>query len=990
MNNLPDDMLTDAGPGNGQRSTTGRGARRWYNQQNPRQDASTYAAHASGVRASGVSSLDGWSLFDSYVRRLFWPIFIAIAAAAAGAYYAWNNWSTTYTSTAQLVYRVPATGDTAYRPRNVELPTLAGLLRAPELMRRVGAQAQPALSPVEVSKRIRILPERDSAILTVTVDGSDLQETVALTNVFTTEAVRFTQEMQMREAAETIQAAQDRLAQVSQDITRVETRLASLPLNLVTTVSSSGTPQPVFNPAEQRLNAARDELAVLLGRYTDAHPLVREQRARISVLEQQLANSLPSLMPAVVDSSTLASNESGEIATLPATGNGFTRNPGDDIELLRHQARFLEDTRRTLMNMQRSATFVASNPPGYLDVLIAPVSESVAIQRPHLQIGAFAAFLGMLGFVATSALLIGRELMDNRIKSGNDLRRVAHLPLIATLGELRDMTDAQRSAWAFRAWTALQRRLSVAANQGIVAGFTSSSAGEGRSTWIKLMAQAATERGYRVLTISTQPGGPGSATDAEVVGASTIMVGDQTPVLTSSAIQSPQVIVDQLQRADAPPRIDLPLPGWVWSLERRKQWAAALNEWRKVDNLVILVELPPANVPEAVLLAENLPNVVWVSESGQADASETRQQIDTLRQARCNLVGGVLNRETAPPVRSRFTRWLGCGTVALLPLFVASPDLSAEPQAGPVTGGRLSVTSPAQRAEWQQRLTLGPGDVLAIGLFGTENIDRHEVAVGPDGTIGFLEARGVKAEGLTIDELREKLDQELSRTRRSPRTLISPVAYRSKNYIVLGKVARRGVFPLDRPITLVEAVARAGGFETGLRNGSIVESADFSRAFLARGNQRVPVDFERLFRSGDLSQNVTLAPGDYLFFPPAGLQEVYVLGEVRMPGVQDYISPQATTAVAAIAGRGGFTNDAYKRRVLVVRGSLQRPQTFTVDVGDVLSGRTRDLELQPRDIIYVSQRPWLRAEELLDALATSFVQAAVLTATGRHVGPFIR
>lgn len=990
MNNLPDDMFTDAAPGNGQRSTTGRSARRWYNQQNPRQDASSFAAHLSG-RGAGASSLDAWSLFDPLVRRLFWPIFIALAAAAAGGYYAWNNWSTSYTSTAQLVYRVPPTGDNAYRPRSVELPTLAGLLRAPELMRRVGSHAQPALSPTELSRRIRISPERDSAILTVSVTGRDLDETVALTNVFTAEAVRFTQEIQMREAAETIQAAQDRLAQVSQDITRVETRLASLPLGVVTSVSSTGAPQPMLNPAEQRLNAARDELAVMLGRYTDAHPLVREQRARISVLEQQLANTLPSVVPAVADSATLASNTSGEIATLPATGsaNGFTRNPGDDIELLRHQARFLEDTRRNLMNMQRSATFVASNPPGYLDVLIAPEKESTVISRPHLQIGAFAALLGIAGFVLTAASMIGRELLDNHIKTGNDLRRVAHLPLIATLGDLRDMTDGQRSAWAFRAWTALHRRLSVAANQGIVAGFTSSSSGEGRSTWIKLMAQAATERGFRVLTISTQPGGPGAATDAEVVGASTIMVGDQTPVLSSSALSSPQVIVDQLQGADAPPRIDLPLPGWVWSLERRKQWAAALNEWRKVDNLVILVELPPANVPEAVLLAENLPNVVWVAEAGHADASETRQQVETLRQARCNLVGAVLNREIAPPVRSRFTRWLGCGTVALLPLF-ASPDASAEPQQGPVAGGRLSVTSPAERAEWQQRLTLGPGDVLSIGLFGSENGFRQEVAVGPDGTISFLEARGVKAEGLTIDELRERLDQELSRTRRSPRTLVSPVVYRSKSYIVLGKVARRGVFPLDRPVTLVEAVARAGGFETGLRGGSIVESADFSRAFLARGNQRVPVDFDRLFRSGDLSQNVTLAPGDYLYFPPAGLQEVYVLGEVRAPGTQDYISAQATTAVAAIAGRGGFTDEAYKRRVLVVRGSLQRPQTFTVDVGDVLSGKARDLELQPRDIIFVAKRPWQRAEELLDALATSFVQAAVLTATGTHVGPFIR
>lgn len=976
MNNLPEDTIVDAPLANGNRSMPYRGARRWNSRHYPRQDQLNFSPYAmNGVRDSGVA-VDAWSLVDPLRRRWLWPVVVGLALAVLGGMFAASRWHTTYTNSARLVYHAPAGPENEYRPRNLVMPTLAGLLHAPDLLRRVGAYAQPALTPSEVDERIRITPERDSELVTVTATGNDLQENVHLTNTFAREAVRYTQELQARDAAETVRITSARLGQVENDLTTVEKRLATLPPAAITpSLAANSSP----NPTADRLAAARDELTGLLARYTDAHPLVRQQRALVAALEQQVKSTAPAGALAASTTTTAAA---------PAL------EPGDDLELLRGKARQLADTRAQLLNQQRSASLIQANPPGYLEVLVNAETPSTVVKQPYLQIGVLAVFLGLLGFFGTAATLVGREFLDNRIKTGADVRRVAHLPLIASLGSIDEMTEAQKGQWAFRTWTALQRRLSVSPNHGLVCGITSSAAGEGRSTWVKLLAQAATERGFRVLTVTTQPGGPASATEAEVVGpdgqnTASIMVGDQTPVLTTSALATPTLISEQLQRADAPPRIDIPLPGWVWSLERRKQWAEAINTWRKVDNLVILVELPPANVPEAVLLAENLPNIVWLTEGGHSDAAETRQQLETLRQARCNLVGAVLNREAAPSMRRRFTRWLGCG-VALLGALAVAPDSSAQGASTPVqTSSSFIANNPAERADWQKHLTLGPGDVLNVGIYGEPTLLREELAIGPDGTLSFLEARGVKAAGLTVDELRARLDQELGQFRRNPRTIVIPVAYRSKNYVVLGKVARRGLYPLDRPVTVVEAVARAGGFETSLRGRSIVESADFSRAFLVRGDQRVNVDFDKLFRSGDLTQNVVLAPGDYLYFPAAGLQEVYVLGEVRYPGALGFTSA-TPTSLAAIAGRGGFTDDAWKGRVLVVRGSLERPQTFVIDTKDILNGNAKDLALQPRDIVYVSRRPWVRAEELLDLAASSFVQSAILNWTGLKTGPIIK
>ena len=129
---------------------------------------------------------------------------------------------------------------------------------------------------------------------------------------------------------------------------------------------------------------------------------------------------------------------------------------------------------------------------------------------------------------------------------------------------------------------------------------------------------------------------------------------------------------------------------------------------------------------------------------------------------------------------------------------------------------RSSATAPIKRAAWQERLTLGPGDVLNLQLFDVADSGRTEVPIGPDGRISFLQARDIMATGLTIDELRAKMDEALSKYYQNPRTIITPVAFHSKKYFVLGAVVNKGVYTFDRPLKVIEAIARAGGLETGL------------------------------------------------------------------------------------------------------------------------------------------------------------------------------
>jgi protein involved in polysaccharide export with SLBB domain len=460
-------------------------------------------------------------------------------------------------------------------------------------------------------------------------------------------------------------------------------------------------------------------------------------------------------------------------------------------------------------------------------------------------------------------------------------------------------------------------------------------------------------------------------------------------LVANNILNTPDEVTQKLIGPNPEPVVQIPLPGWVWDLTRRKQWHAALRHWSKIDNIALLVELPPASLPETVLLAENLPNLIWLADGEKATAAKTREQLETLRNARCNLAGAVLNHAQVSFLKDRFARWVGFAVLIVglhgLPALGQELEVQSTNETVSVenTNLSLSIVTPAQRAEWQQRLTLGPGDIVTLALWGEPGLTHTEVAIGPDGRISFLEAQDVMATGLTLDELRVKLNEELGKYRRAPQAMITPVAFRSKKYYVLGRVVTKGVYILDRPITVLEAVARAHGFETGLVERNIITVADFSRSFLIRHDKRIPLNFESLFQNGDLSQNVSIEPGDYLYFPGTNVKEVYILGEVRLPGTAAF-TPNLTL-MAAIAARAGYTDRAYKGRVLVVRGSLNKPEKFVIETKDILAGKAPDFRLQPKDIIFVNSRPFIYAEELADRAISVFLQSIVTATVGIYV-----
>lgn len=888
-------------------------------------------------------------------------------------------WKNSYTASAQLLRQASVRVTEVLGERELDPNTYASLLRAPELLQRVAAQASPPLPPESLAKTLNITAERNSDVLLVAISTGNQQSAVDLANLYTQEAVRFTQELQTNAAARAGLFVKQQLAPLEAEITALNKTPQQLPQRR-TVIPTLGVVSP--SPLFEKLQTARFELAELMGRFTERHPLVREQQAKVTAIEGQLLQ-----MPAAP-------------ATAAEVVNDAVAEPvmqENDPAFIHTKLQSLENARLSLLAQKQAAFSLESHPPGTCQILAPATLKAVIPHKRTAKVAVLTGFGGMLGLLIASALILLVEVMDSRLKTATDVQRVTRLPVIASAHDLARMSESEKKNWAFRTMTSLQGLLSPSPNQGFVCGITSSENGEGRSTWIRLLADAASARGLRVLTIvARQPKSNDiPSIEEESVANGTFEVETPVPangkavMVTSDVLSTPDQVTQKLVGPNSGPVVEIPLPGWVWNLERRKQWHAALRHWSQIDNIALLIELPPASMPETVLLAENLPNLIWLADGEKATAAKTVEQLETLRNARCNLAGAVLNRAPVSFLKNRFARWLGCATLIFglhgLPVFCQATDIQSTNKSTLAANSNLSfsVITPTQRAAWQQRLTLGPGDIVTLALWHEPALTRAEVAIGPDGRISFAEAQDVMASGLTVDELRVNMNKELANFRRAPEMMITPVAFRSKKYYVLGRVMTKGVYILDRPITVLEAVARAHGFETGLVERNIIAVADFSRSSLMRQGKRIPLNFEKLFQNGDLSQNVSIEPGDYLFFPGANAKEVYVLGEVRLPGSAAY-TPDLTL-MAAITARAGYTDRAYKGRVLVVRGSLNKPETFAIETKDILAGKTRDFRLQPKDIIFVNSRPFIYAEELADRAITVFLQSIVTATVGINV-----
>jgi len=323
--------------------------------------------------------------------------------------------------------------------------------------------------------------------------------------------------------------------------------------------------------------------------------------------------------------------------------------------------------------------------------------------------------------------------------------------------------------------------------------------------------------------------------------------------------------------------------------------------------------------------------------------------------------------------------------------------VSVEPSGEIKTGGGFSRVEMAQKINPAllqppaERFTLGPGDKLELEIVG-EPTSRTDTVVGPDGKIYFNILQGIDVWGATLAQAKSRLEDELSKyVKERPQVSIVVRTVESKRIWVLGRVQAPGVYSMTAPMTLLEAVSMAGGtmslsnFQDQEAAGINEELADLRRSFVMRKGQVVPVDFARLLKKGDMSQNIYLQPDDFVYLPGGTAREVLVLGAVAQPRQVPF--QEGMGVAGAVASAYGTIKGAYMHHVLVIRGSLSQPEVAVIDYRKLINGEAQDLELKPHDIVYVPFSPYRYLQKYIELAVNTFASAAAINAGSQIVTP---
>lgn len=311
----------------------------------------------------------------------------------------------------------------------------------------------------------------------------------------------------------------------------------------------------------------------------------------------------------------------------------------------------------------------------------------------------------------------------------------------------------------------------------------------------------------------------------------------------------------------------------------------------------------------------------------------------------------------------------------LLPLLLgcsSRPAVVAKQLPSPVVAHRAEVLDPKLVQELVgerdgEAYRVGPGDTLLVAVYG-----HPELSIAPYAGVGSLSANNSRLSGLAIDndgsiqfplvgtvqvagktsaQLRTYLEGELVTYVKDPKVTVQVVFTGSIRYYLLGQFTQPGLKYSDRPLRLLEALSLGGSVQLG--------QASLRSAYVARAGKRLPINFYRLVRLGDLTQNVRLRSGDVVMVPDNSNEKAYVFGGASgsnpKGGTASFVNGQLSL-LQALAQVGFGTSEHVQGKLsetVVIRSEADRGELFVIDVTRLLQGEAADFQLSPGDVIYV-------------------------------------
>jgi len=182
--------------------------------------------------------------------------------------------------------------------------------------------------------------------------------------------------------------------------------------------------------------------------------------------------------------------------------------------------------------------------------------------------------------------------------------------------------------------------------------------------------------------------------------------------------------------------------------------------------------------------------------------------------------------------------------------------------AAPAAADTAAPTSSTGNKPHDNTFVIGDDDVLVVNVWKEQDVSRT-VPVRSDGKISLPLAGEVMAAGLTPLQLEQSISDKLKNYITDPQVTVIVQQINSQKFNILGQVTKPGAYPLTTTITIVDAIALAGGFrDFAKKKGIYILRKDASGA-----ETRIPFNYQDFIKGKNTSQNIAIQPHDTIIVP---------------------------------------------------------------------------------------------------------------------------
>ena len=173
-----------------------------------------------------------------------------------------------------------------------------------------------------------------------------------------------------------------------------------------------------------------------------------------------------------------------------------------------------------------------------------------------------------------------------------------------------------------------------------------------------------------------------------------------------------------------------------------------------------------------------------------------------------------------------------------------------------------AVPAAASAKPHDDNFVIGADDVLAINVWKEPDISRS-IPVRSDGKISLPLVGELQAAGQTPRQLEQAIAAKLQSYISEPEVTVIVQEIKSQKFNILGQVNKPGSYPLTNSVTVLDAIALAGGFRDFAKQKSI---------YVLRQNPngeptRLPFNYKEVIKGKNPSQNIKLQPDDTIYVP---------------------------------------------------------------------------------------------------------------------------